>query len=93
VESQPSLIGIKVFENQLKHLSPYTIQMMSNRNLTNVTVSLSDLRSDEIGEAWIPEKALVVSPNPLNLTAGKFAIDGSTLIGSSFGFRCYTIAN
>ncbi|HXX98900.1 MAG TPA: hypothetical protein VEL11_17540 [Candidatus Bathyarchaeia archaeon] len=73
LETQPSFINIKVFQNQLKNLAPFTIQMMSDRNLTNVTVSFTDLRSDEIGGAWIPEKALAVSPNPLNLTAGKLA--------------------
>lgn len=71
LESQPSSIDIKLFQNQLKHLAPFAIQMMSDRNLTNVTVIFSDLRSDEIGGTWIPEKDLIVSPNPFNLTTGK----------------------
>lgn len=53
-------MDIKIFQSQLKHLAPFTIQLMSDKNLTNVSDKFSDLRSDEVGEAWIPKKVLAV---------------------------------
>lgn len=68
---KPSSIELSLSQDQIKNSPPFSFQITSNRNLTNITASLSDLRQTHTPTIWHDGKSIPIIPNPFNISANK----------------------
>lgn len=71
IYSNTQTIDIDVYENNIREFPPFTIEIVSNRNLTNIAVKVSDLHSEVLGKAWISGKIVDIRPSIFSLLAYK----------------------